>query len=116
MSDSNVNTFELCLKNKPHICDHFITLSIKMVLSIYSLLETGLLIVNAIVVLNEDRFLSKIGWGRKSLNMAQQTYGHQSEGNVKSQLLNMIHSIRTVMRVPLIFLNIIVILFKFIFG
>ncbi|CAG2167665.1 unnamed protein product [Oppiella nova] len=69
-----------------------------MVLSIYGLLETSLLIVNAIVILNEERFLSKIGWGRHSLNAAQHTYGQHMDNSVKSQLLNMIHSIRTVMR------------------
>jgi len=89
-----------------------------MVLSIYNLLEASLLMVNAIVVLHEERFLAKIGWGRRSLSMinAPQMYGQANDPSMKAQMLNMIHSIRTVMSVPLIFVNIIVIVIKLIFG
>lgn len=47
---------------------------------------------------------------------------HPGFGNVpqdqgtKAKLMNLIHSIRTVMRFPLIFLNIVVIIFKLVMG
>ncbi|KAH9405803.1 Immediate early response 3-interacting protein 1 [Tyrophagus putrescentiae] len=97
-----------------------------MTFSLFTLLEAGLLVVNAIAILNEERFLNKIGWGRDSMMINAQmsspyagTYGQPSPGGgmtPKMQLMNMIHSIRTVARVPLILINIIVIGIKLIFG
>ncbi|KAJ6219588.1 hypothetical protein RDWZM_005400 [Blomia tropicalis] len=77
-----------------------------MVLSLYTLLECGLLVVNAIAILNEERFLNKVGWGRDSMQINPQMsspYGGYGQSNSavmtpKMQLLNMIHSIRTVAR------------------
>jgi hypothetical protein len=95
-----------------------------MGLSLWNLYEAGLLIVNAIAVLHEERFLSKIGWGRNQWQQQQQYqgFGGPSSFNpaidqgLKANLLNMIHSIRTVMRIPLILLNIVTIVFKLILG
>ncbi|XP_076350258.1 immediate early response 3-interacting protein 1-like [Tachypleus tridentatus] len=83
-----------------------------MTFSLYSLFEAGLLLVNAVSVLHEERFLSKVGWGRDD----QTTRGFGEDPGVKSQLINLIHSIRTVMRIPLILVNIMTILFKLILG
>ncbi|WP_411025783.1 YOS1 family protein, partial [Salmonella sp. s55004] len=59
----------------------------------------------------EERFLSKVGWGSD-----QNIGGFGEEPVMKSQLVNLIRSIRTVMRVPLIFLNVVTILLKLVFG
>ncbi|XP_015928703.1 immediate early response 3-interacting protein 1 [Parasteatoda tepidariorum] len=81
-----------------------------MVFSLYNLFEATLLCVNAIAVLHEERFLAKVGWGR------DQSRGFGEEPGVKGQLMNLIHSVRTVMRIPLIFLNALIIIFKLVLG
>lgn len=80
-----------------------------MAFSLYSLLEAALLCVNAICVLHEERFLAKFGWS------ADQR-GFEDSPGVKTQILNLIRSIRTVMRIPLIGLNVLVIVLKLAFG
>lgn len=82
-----------------------------MAFGFYSLLEAALLCINAVAVLNEERFLSKVGWGGD-----QTIGGFGEEPGMKAQLINLIRSIRTVMRVPLIFLNVATILLKLVFG
>ncbi|XP_054714985.1 immediate early response 3-interacting protein 1-like [Uloborus diversus] len=81
-----------------------------MAVTLYNLFEATLLCINAIAVLHEKRFLDKVGWGRG------QSRGFGEEPGVKGQLMNLIHSVRTVMRIPLIFLNAIVIIFKLVLG
>ncbi|KAG8177381.1 hypothetical protein JTE90_015935 [Oedothorax gibbosus] len=81
-----------------------------MVVSLYNLFEALLLCINAVAVLHEERFLAKVGWGR------DQSRGFGEEPGVKGQMMNLIHSIRTVMRIPLIFLNGVVIVFKLLLG
>jgi len=81
-----------------------------MALTLWALLEAGLLVVNAICVLHEKRFLAKIGWASDSAR------GFGEQPGVKAQVLNIIHSTRTVMRIPLIFINILVIIKKLLLG
>ena len=81
-----------------------------MAFGFYSLLEAILLVVNAMAVLNEERFLSKIGWG------TNQMAGFGDEPGVKQQLMNLIRSVRTVMRIPLIGINAFVIVVKLLMG
>ena len=81
-----------------------------MAFGFYSLLEAVLLVVNAMAVLNEERFLSKIGWGTDQMA----AYGEQP--SAKQQLLNLIRSVRTVMRIPLIGVNLFVIVVKLLMG
>lgn len=83
-----------------------------MALTLWALLEAGLLVVNAICILHEQRFLSKVGWG---VSDQIRGFGGEQPG-VKAQILNIIHSTRTVMRIPLIFVNSVVIVWKLILG
>lgn len=49
--------------------------------------------------------------------MQQQGFGNvPHEPGMKANLMNLIHSIRTVMRVPLIVMNVLTIVFKLILG
>uniref|UniRef100_A0A5K4F5B1 Immediate early response 3-interacting protein 1 n=1 Tax=Schistosoma mansoni TaxID=6183 RepID=A0A5K4F5B1_SCHMA len=80
-----------------------------MALGLFSLLESLVLMLNAICILHEKRFLSRIGCGRTDNEYSPPT-------TVKYQFLTFIHSIRTVMRVPLIGVNIAMIVFKLVFG
>ncbi|XP_015775190.1 PREDICTED: immediate early response 3-interacting protein 1-like [Acropora digitifera] len=81
-----------------------------MAFTFYSLLEASLLILNAIAVLHEERFLAKVGWGTDQLS------GFGEERGTKHQIINLIHSIRTVMRIPLILLNSATILLLILMG
>lgn len=76
-----------------------------MGLSILTFFQSILLVVNAIAILNEDRLLRRYGLARSQVNRLEQGF--------KSRSLDMIYSIQTVARVPLLFVNSVVILFKF---
>ncbi|KAL9906041.1 immediate early response 3-interacting protein 1 [Glossina fuscipes] len=79
-------------------------------LTLWSLIEASLLCLNAVCVLHEERFLAKVGWGYQQM---QQDFGQPT---AKAQALNLIRSIRTVAKIPLIFLNMVAIVFKLILG
>ncbi|KAJ3604601.1 hypothetical protein NHX12_029341 [Muraenolepis orangiensis] len=64
-----------------------------MAFTLYSLIQAAILCVNAVAVLHEERFLSKIGWG-----VDQSVGGFGDEPGVKVQVMNLIRSVRTVMR------------------
>ncbi|XP_039470421.1 immediate early response 3-interacting protein 1 isoform X1 [Oreochromis aureus] len=64
-----------------------------MAFTLYSLIQTAILCTNAIAVLHEERFLSKIGWG-----VDQGVGGFGDDPGIKAQILNLIRSVRTVMR------------------
>ncbi|CAM4668007.1 unnamed protein product [Lepidochelys kempii] len=67
-----------------------------MAFTLYSLLQAALLVVNAIAVLHEERFLRNVGWGTD-----QGIGGFGEEPGIKAQLMNLIRSVRTVMRVAI---------------
>jgi len=95
-----------------------------MGLGLGNILYIALLLINAVAVLNEERFLSRIGWSHSALQQSQfQQYsvdpgfGGQQEGpGVKARLVNLIGAVRTVMRIPLIPLNILVIAYQLVLG
>ncbi|NXT26180.1 IR3IP protein, partial [Syrrhaptes paradoxus] len=64
-----------------------------MAFTLYSLLQVALLLLNAIAVLHEERFLRQVGWG-----CDQGIGGFGEEPGIKAQLTNLIRSVRTVMR------------------
>uniref|UniRef100_A0A1Q3FHU0 Immediate early response 3-interacting protein 1 n=1 Tax=Culex tarsalis TaxID=7177 RepID=A0A1Q3FHU0_CULTA len=81
--------------------------------TLWSLIEASLLCLNAVCILHEERFLSKFGWGAAS---AAQVQGFGESPSVKAQVLNLVRSIRTVAKIPLIFLNLVAIIFKLLLG
>lgn len=85
------------------------------------LLYVIILTVNGIAVLSEDRFLNRIGWGSTTTNNPSQPYLQfstmQGDGSsVKTRLINLISAVRTLMRLPLIFINVVIILYELILG
>ncbi|XP_026176698.1 immediate early response 3-interacting protein 1-like [Mastacembelus armatus] len=82
-----------------------------MAFTLYSLIQAAILCVNAVAVLHEERFLSKIGWG-----VDQNVGGFGDEPGIRAQLMNLIRSVRTVMRVPLIAVNSVCIVLLLLFG
>lgn len=87
-----------------------------------------LFFVNAIAILNEERFLRRIGLGsNKSQAQLQQrnsqypyaaTAANVNVNNdtIKSKLISLIYSIQTLLRIPLIVINMLVIIYELILG
>jgi hypothetical protein len=85
-----------------------------------------LLLINAMAVLSEDRFLARIGWSTvqfQNVNTGfQQTYDQNGYGGppgdigVKARIVNLIGAVRTLMRIPLIGINIGVIIYELVLG
>ncbi|XP_063858609.1 immediate early response 3-interacting protein 1-like isoform X1 [Scylla paramamosain] len=64
-----------------------------MAFGVYSLLEAAVLCLNAVCVLNEERFLSKLpGWGGSHVQ------GFGEEPGIKTQIFHFIRSVKTVMK------------------
>jgi hypothetical protein len=79
-----------------------------MAFTLYSLMQAALLCIS---VLQEEHFLKNIGWGTD-----QGISGFGEESGIKSQLMNLIRSVRTVMRVPLTIVSSITIVLLLLFG
>ncbi|GAA5857358.1 hypothetical protein JCM8547_002239 [Rhodosporidiobolus lusitaniae] len=93
----------------------------------------ALLMINAVAVLNKDRFLAPLGLTTSSFQQQQQgggAYGGQSfdaygmpvqqygggEPSVKQRAIQLVDAIRTLMRIPLIPINIAVCLYELLLG
>lgn len=81
-------------------------------MSLWTLLQGCILFVNAVAILNNDRFLEKIGWGYSQIG-SNNLAAHPNA--LKSQLIGGLHAV-AYLRVPLIVVNTIVILVKLVFG
>lgn len=83
------------------------------------LIYVSVLLLNAVAILSEDRFLARIGWGRAHLQQSEPNFG-QPGGNdpdsLKSRAVNLISSIRMVTRVPLIAVNVVLITYELVLG
>ena len=75
-------------------------------MGLWTVLEGFLLIANAFAILNEDRFLSPNGWSFADVGM-------QGANTMKGQIIGLIYAAQY-MRFPLILLNAITILVKFV--
>ncbi|BFZ61956.1 hypothetical protein YB2330_003034 [Saitoella coloradoensis] len=80
-----------------------------------NLFYVSLLLVNAIAVLSEDRFLARIGWSAQSIHEPV-GFGDPSGQSVKARLVTLISAVRTLMRIPLIVVNTIVIVYELVLG
>ncbi|KAF8640077.1 hypothetical protein AX17_001317 [Amanita inopinata Kibby_2008] len=92
-----------------------------------TIFKVALLFINAIAVLNEERFLARIGWLSSSqqprdTNAVYQAYDQTGYGaaqpdiGIKARLIDLISAVRTLMRIPLIIINIIVIIYELLLG
>jgi len=78
----------------------------------YGMIESVLLILNALAILNEDRFLKRVG-----LSVATGSdFDPQSGSTAKSKIASTLSAVRLLLRFPLIFINTTVILLLFLFG
>jgi len=97
-------------------------------LSLGSILYVALLLINAMAVLSEDRFLARIGWASTQVQAQQagfaQPYAQPYDQaglagqdiSVKARLINLISAVRTLMRIPLISVNLVIILYELFWG
>ncbi|TID25529.1 hypothetical protein CANINC_002919 [Pichia inconspicua] len=95
-----------------------------------SLLYAILFFINGVAVLSEDRFLARIGWSTKSINnsnnntAAQYGYGDYNmtgsntniDSGIKARIINLINATRTLLRIPLIVINVVVIIYELVLG
>lgn len=72
-----------------------------------------LLLINAVAVLSEERFLRRIGLGSNSNQGA--VFGQQ-ESTTKSKLVQLISAVQTLLRIPLIGINVLVIVYELLLG
>ncbi|SHO77238.1 Similar to S.cerevisiae protein YOS1 (Integral membrane protein required for ER to Golgi transport) [Malassezia sympodialis ATCC 42132] len=83
-------------------------------LGLGTILYTTLLFINAIAILNEERFLSKVGW---STNSRGNGFDYPSnEASVKQRLVHLISAVRVLLRIPLIVINTVVIIYELLLG
>ncbi|KAH9951688.1 Yos1-like protein [Amylocystis lapponica] len=98
-------------------------------LSLGSILYVALLLINAMAVLSEDRFLARIGWSSSQAPAAnvgfaqpyaqpydQTGYPGGQDMGVKGRLINLISAVRTLLRIPLIGLNLVIIIYEIVLG
>lgn len=86
-----------------------------MLFGLGNLFYVSILLVNAVAVLSEDRFLARIGWGNTPAE-ASFGGGRNDAASVKGKLVNLISSVRTLMRIPLIVINTLVIVYELVLG
>ncbi|EZF26797.1 hypothetical protein H112_01103 [Trichophyton rubrum D6] len=78
------------------------------------LFQVVILIINAIAILSEDRFLARIGWSRTQYDAG---FGATHDNtSIKAKSADLIASVRTVMRIPLIAINMLVIFYELVLG
>ena len=83
-----------------------------MAFALYSLVQAVVLCLNAVCVLNEERFLSKL-----SISAPHRGFGeNNNKGAVASQALNLVRAVQTVMKIPLIALNVMDMTVEVLFG
>ncbi|KAI0638056.1 Yos1-like protein [Trametes polyzona] len=98
-------------------------------LSLGTILYVALLLINAMAVLSEDRFLARIGWSSAQAQPVnpgfgqpyaqaydQAAYPGAQDVGLKGRLINLISAVRTLMRIPLIGLNLVIIIYELILG
>lgn len=80
-----------------------------------NLIYLSVLLVNAIAILSEDRFLARVGWSNAVLEPSFGSMG-VGDASIKSKLINLMTSIRTLMRIPLIIINTVIIIYEIALG
>ncbi|EOA86397.1 hypothetical protein ACJQWK_05909 [Exserohilum turcicum] len=77
------------------------------------LFYVAVLLVNAIAILSEDRFLARIGW---TASADPGFPGQRDDASIKARLINLVSSVRTLMRIPLMFINTLMIVYLIVLG
>ncbi|KAH3680698.1 hypothetical protein WICPIJ_008148 [Wickerhamomyces pijperi] len=85
-----------------------------------------LLLTNSVAILNEERFLKRLGLSDSQSNYNNNSYGGQQFTTTSSsvqdnntmfaRVIQLIRAIQTVLRIPLIIVNVLVVVYELIFG
>ncbi|KAK2073032.1 hypothetical protein P8C59_007344 [Phyllachora maydis] len=78
-----------------------------------NLIYISVLLINAIAILSEDRFLARINLSPSSYDPA---FGQSADASIKAKVINLIASVRTLMRIPLIVINTLIIVYELVLG
>lgn len=62
------------------------------------LIYVSVLLLNAVAILSEDRFLARIGWGKAQKNAEPSFGGGGQDDSLKSRVVELISGIRMVTR------------------
>ncbi|EKD19293.1 hypothetical protein LZ554_002611 [Drepanopeziza brunnea f. sp. 'monogermtubi'] len=81
-----------------------------------NLIYISVLLVNAIAILSEDRFLARVGWSNSTLGEPAFGTSNGGDASIKSKLINLMTSVRTLMRIPLILINTVIIVYELFLG
>jgi len=73
------------------------------------LIESFVLFINALAILNEERFLKPIGWGYRNPS-------DMDQDSIKDKIIVFLNAVRMLMRIPLILINVVVIIFELLLG
>ena len=85
------------------------------------ILRASLLIVNSMAILSERRFLAKWGMASHDVMRSLQTINTndidgQFEPGLRTQVANILSSVRLILRIPLIIINVLAIILGIILG
>ncbi|KAF9515204.1 hypothetical protein BS47DRAFT_1294172 [Hydnum rufescens UP504] len=91
-----------------------------MALGFGTIIYVSLLLTNAIAILSEERFLAGvIGWSTTQPQPATYDpngFGEAGGPGVKARIIVLISAVRTLLRMPLIFCNLVLIFYELILG
>ncbi|CAK7267204.1 hypothetical protein SEPCBS119000_002421 [Sporothrix epigloea] len=81
-------------------------------------LYISVLLINAIAILSEDRFLARIGLSPSTYDPAfgQPGVGSQGDTSIRAKIIHLLASVRTLMRIPLIIINTLLIAYELVLG
>ncbi|KXS20360.1 Yos1-like protein [Gonapodya prolifera JEL478] len=84
-----------------------------MAFTLGQLLYAIVLFINGVAILHEERFLARIGWSTRNADGFVPQTDPQS---LKTRLVTLIAAIRTLLRLPLILANVLIITYEIILG
>ncbi|TPX47878.1 hypothetical protein SeLEV6574_g02388 [Synchytrium endobioticum] len=76
----------------------------------------SVLLINAIAVLHEERFLARIGFTAASTSHQPGGFGDPQQPSVKARLIILIGAVRTLLRIPLVIVNVLIIIYELLLG
>ncbi|KAA8895587.1 Yos1-like protein [Sphaerosporella brunnea] len=85
-----------------------------MFFGLMPLIKMIVLIINAIAILSEDRFLARIGWAALQPEPAFGAGGQ--DVSIKGKIVNLISATRLLTRIPLIGVNSVIIIYELLLG
>lgn len=77
------------------------------------ILYVTVLLLNSIVVLSQDRFLARINFTPAT---HRRSFGDNADDGVKAKMIQLVASVRTLMKIPLVIVNILMAIYELVLG